>query len=359
MHHVLRRAGLGLALAAAVLVAVQLAPVRADAGFGDTITRLSEPGGSFDTDNLISNESTYLDAIPALVARGASGGAYIGVGPDQNFSYIVRVRPTVAYIIDVRRDNLLLHLLFKALFSEARTRVEYLSLLTGRAPPADTTRWTSSSLKNIVAYVDAHGSSPEQARALDWRLELTIGGFGVRLSRADLDTIGRFHKAFMDDGLSLQFHSFNRGPQPFYPTLRDLLLATDAAGHAWNYLDSEDDYQFLRGLEGRDRVIPVIGDVSGPHAMRAIASDVSERGEHVSAFYISNVENYLFQDGAFGRFAENVARLPRTSHSVIIRSIFSGGGRSVQRVQPLDDMVSDVARGAYRSYYDLMRASDR
>ena len=95
MQHVLRRAGLVLCAAAAVLAAVQLAPVGADAGFGDTIARLSEPGGSFDTDNLISNESSYLEVIPDLVARGASGGAYIGVGPDQNFSYIARVRPSV------------------------------------------------------------------------------------------------------------------------------------------------------------------------------------------------------------------------------------------------------------------------
>ena len=55
---------------------------------------------------------------------GVTGGAYIGVGPDQNFSYIARIRPSVAYIIDIRRDNLLLHLLFKALFARAPDRVD-------------------------------------------------------------------------------------------------------------------------------------------------------------------------------------------------------------------------------------------
>jgi hypothetical protein len=333
--------------------------VERPSAFAVEVERLSEAGGSFDTDNLISNESSYLEVVPAIVARGTTGGAYIGVGPDQNFSYIVRVRPAVAFIIDVRRDNMLLHLLFKALFAEAHTRVEYLSLLTGRPPPPDAARWTSTSLKEIVAYVDGRTSAPDQVRTLHRRVETAIASFGVPLTRADLGAITRFHQAFIDAGLSLQFHSFNRAPQPYYPSLRDLLLATDASGHAWNYLGSEDDYQFLRGLEGRDGVIPVVGDVAGSRAMRAIAADIGGRGAQVSAFYISNVENYLFRDGTFTRFAENLSRLPRSSRSLMIRSIFSGGGQSVSRVQPLDQMVSDIARGAYRSYSELLRATDR
>src|SRR4051812_37516150 len=71
--------------------------------FAAQIERLSEAPGEFDTDNLISNEAAYLDVIPALMASGIAGGAYVGVGPDQNFSYITRIRPSVAFIIDVRR----------------------------------------------------------------------------------------------------------------------------------------------------------------------------------------------------------------------------------------------------------------
>src|SRR5262245_52962726 len=80
--------------------------------FAAEIARFSEKEGSFDTDNLISNERDYLRVIPALVAGRVVGGVYLGVGPDQNFSYIARIRPTRAYIVDIRRDNLLLHLLF-------------------------------------------------------------------------------------------------------------------------------------------------------------------------------------------------------------------------------------------------------
>src|SRR5579862_4699587 len=136
----------------------------APASFGAEIARLSEPGGAFDTDNLISNERAYLDVIPTLVSRGVTGGAYVGVGPDQNFSYIARIRPSIAFIVDIRRDNLLLQLLFKALFANSRTRVEYLSLLTGRAPPDQLDSWREANLDRIIAYVDSATPAPAKAR---------------------------------------------------------------------------------------------------------------------------------------------------------------------------------------------------
>ena len=303
--------------------------------FASEIERLSEPEGSFDTDNLISNERAYLQVIPAIVSGGISGGAYIGVGPDQNFSYIARIRPVVAYIIDIRRDNLLLHLLFKALFARSTTRIEYLSLLTGRAPPEDLGRWRQATIAELTRYVDGQTPGSGRLDQLRRQLDTTVSSFGVRLSRADLDTIGRFHRTFIDEGLGLQFRSFGRPAQPYYPTFRDLLVATDASGHAWNYLASENDFLFVKSLEARDGLIPVVGNVAGPHAMRAIADTIAARGYHVSAFYVSNIESYLYRDGQFARFTENVSRLPRNAHSVIIRSIFGGAGTSTSAIEPI------------------------
>src|SRR5258708_1522705 len=108
-----------LALAACTLQGVA-PPV--PQSFAGRVARLSEPGGDFDTDNLISNERSYLDVIPALKAAGVAGGVYIGVGPDQNFSYIAHIRPSLAFIVDIRRDNLLPHLHFKTLLSASQSR---------------------------------------------------------------------------------------------------------------------------------------------------------------------------------------------------------------------------------------------
>jgi hypothetical protein len=119
----------GLA-SAAPLDAQALELTRADTTFAALVERLSESGGYFDTDNLISNESSYLHVMGALREVDVRGGAYIGVGPDQNFSYIARVRPSIAFIIGIRRDNLLEHLFF------GRDRVDLLTVffLDGDVP---------------------------------------------------------------------------------------------------------------------------------------------------------------------------------------------------------------------------------
>src|SRR5436309_966009 len=97
--------------------------------FARYIDEWSEPEGYFDSDNFISNETSYLHVIDQLKERVKPGGIYLGVGPDQNLSYIVHTRPALAVITDIRRQNMLQHLLFKALFVMSSNRVEYLSLL--------------------------------------------------------------------------------------------------------------------------------------------------------------------------------------------------------------------------------------
>ena len=106
-----RHSHLCLALVGLLCGTVQVGHVQAPATFAARIAQLSEPGGYFDTDNLISNERSYLHVAPALRNPSLRGGAYVGVGPDQNFSYIAQIRPSIAFIVDLRRDNLLLHLL--------------------------------------------------------------------------------------------------------------------------------------------------------------------------------------------------------------------------------------------------------
>jgi hypothetical protein len=346
MRPALRRAAIfACVLGVAPLIVHGTEPQSRAARFADAIERLSEPGGYFDTDNLISNEASYLEVLPALEAKGVAGGAYLGVGPDQNFSYIARVRPTVAYIIDIRRDNLLLHLLFKAIFAAAGTRAEYLGLLTGRAPPSG---MTNAPIDELVKRIDQATPRPESVDALRARLDRIVAGFGVPLSRAEQATIDRFHRAFVAEGLDLVFESHGRPRRSPaygspYPTFRELLLAADKRGRQANYLAAEEDFQFVKTLHANDAIIPVVGDVAGPTALKAIGAALAERRERVSAFYISNVEFYLYRDGRFGRFIENLSHLPHDNRSVMIRSVF-GGGSSLSLVQSIDDTLAEAFR---------------
>jgi hypothetical protein len=333
-------------------------------GFADRIAQLSEPGGYFDTDNLISNEKSYLHVIPALREARLTGGAYIGVGPDQNFSYIARVKPAIAFIVDIRRDNLLLHLLFKALFQISTTRVEYLSSLVGRPPPRDLENWRRAGVERLAARVENAKSSPASVTALRARLDAVIRGFGVPLSTADFATIERFHRRFIEQGLDLKFETTGRAPRSYYPSYRDLLLETDRQGHRWNFLASEDDFQFVRSLERRDLIVPVVGNLAGPSAMAAVGRMMAMRGDRLSAFYTSNVEFYLFGDESFSKFIDNVTRLPHSERSLIIRSIFADpntglpadtlpGYGSASVVQPVDELLQGYAAGRFHEYRDL------
>lgn len=329
--------------------------------FGDRVEALSEPGGYFDTDNLISNERSYLHVVPALL-EVPRGGAYVGVGPDTGFSYIAHARPAIAIAIDIRRDNMLLHLLFKALFELAPTRVEYLSLLTGRVPPADAESWRAGSIDELVTHIDqARAHDADGLADLVARVRATVAGFGVPVSERDFGTIARFHGRFISAGLSLQFNSTGRAPQWNYPSYRDLLLETDRTGARRSYLADESDYGFVRSLQQRDLIIPVVGDLSGPTAMVSIGRFLEDAGHEVTAFYASNVEFYLFRQGGFSRFMENLRALPRAADGVLVRSAFNlrpdPGYNSASMTQGLADLVDGYAGGRFRSYFDLLSAS--
>ncbi len=351
----------GQAIPAAVQAASRTTP--ADSAFAGLISRISEPGGWFDTDNLISNEASYLHVMDRLRSLGLRGGAYIGVGPDQNFSYIAQIRPRIAFILDIRRDNLLEHLLFKALFELAPTRIEYLCLLFGRAAPPDPARFTEASADVILASIDAGRPDEREFDAAARRVAETVARFGLPLTAADYDAIRRFHAAFFTAGPGLRFTSFGRAPRPYYPTYRQLLLETDRSGRRASFMAAEPAYAFLRTMQREHRIVPVVGNFAGSHALREIGNVLRERGETVSVLYASNVEFYLMQDRIFDRFAENVATLPHSRNSVIIRSVFGSvfghpqtvpGYASTQLLQHTTAFVEHYRAGAYPTYGDLV-----
>jgi hypothetical protein len=331
------------------------------AEFGALVTRLSEPGGFFPSDNFVSNELSYLHVLGGVRRLDVSGGAYVGVGPDQSFSYITAVRPEIAFIIDIRRDNLLQHLLYKAAFRNARNRLEYLTFLLGKPVPEHSAAWDTASIEDIVRKIDTIPSDAETF-AKNGRITLeAAAASGIPLDVQDTANLARIHRAFYQMGLEIRYS--NRGRFGFggYPTWRQLIFETDLDGNRLSYLASEEGFRFVQDLERRNLVIPVVGDLSGTHALRAIGDELRRRGLTVSALYTSNVEQYLFQQGGFPRFAENVASLPLVPNSVVIRSYFRGrhpmnvpGYSSTQLLGMLDEFISEAPTGGYRSYTDLV-----
>jgi hypothetical protein len=340
------------------------APVPGDTTFARLIERLSEPGGYFSSDNLVSNEASYLHVLGRLREMGVKGGAYVGVGPDQNFSYIAQLRPDVAFLIDIRRDNLLHHLLFKALFEHARNRVEYLCLLTGRAQPSNTRGWNDATVQEIVEYIDVMPPDSIAFEESSRRVSETVLHYGVPLSEADLATIRRFHAEFHRWGLDIRYS--NRFGVPLWnmPAYRQLLLETDLDGKQLNYIAREESFRYLKDMQRKNKIVPVVGDLAGDHALSAIGREISELGLVISAFYVSNVEQYLMRDGVFDRFATTTAELPFDQKSVIIRSYFGRGWPhrdnipgyyATQLLERMEDFANQQKNGGYTSYLELVQ----
>ena len=205
--------GLGLVLALLLTTGTSpwsLEPPRAATGvqvsieqFGRYIDEWSEPEGYFDSDNFISNETSYLHVIPDLRQRVKPGGIYLGVGPDQNLSYIVHTRPSLAIITDIRRQNMLQHLLFKALFVMSSNRVEYLSLLFSKeTPPVK----PGASFEDLLAAVRRAPSSEKLfQKNLATVKDLLTRKYRLKLTTDDISKIDYIYRTFWEEGLDLRF----------------------------------------------------------------------------------------------------------------------------------------------------------
>jgi hypothetical protein len=134
-----------------------------DKDFWDLSEQISEPDGVFQSDNFLSNERGYQVVIPDLIRAAKPGRVYLGVGPEQNFPYILALKPQIAIIFDVRRGNLHEHLLYKALFEMSSDRVEFLGRLFSRKPPDGVT--TKSTANELMAAYQAMAPSEDLYKA--------------------------------------------------------------------------------------------------------------------------------------------------------------------------------------------------
>jgi hypothetical protein len=324
---------------------------------------LSEEGGYFRSDNFTSNETSYLHVVDKLRELGATGGAYIGVGPEQNFTYIAKVRPRIAFIIDIRRQALVQHLMFKAIFHLAPTRVQYLSLLLSKPVPKDKPLAADASTNDILS---VFSQAPSDERAYTSNLaairKAIKEDFQVQLSEADQASLSYVYKNFHDDALEIAYRmEGTRGG--WFPSLKELIVQPDQHGKLGNFLASKEDYEVVRDLHRRNLIIPVVGDFAGKKALAAIGDYLRKNGLTVTAFYTSNVEQYLFQNGVFGGFAENVRKLPITEKSLFIRAVPNTrfthpaqlpGHRTTTLLQQMTVFLRDFDEGRYQTYADMV-----
>jgi hypothetical protein len=339
-----------------------------DRAFWRMIVDFSEPGGPFPSDNFISNETTYQEVIPELRKRSSPDGAYLGVGPDQNFTYITALRPRIAFIIDIRRQNMIEHLLYKAIVEMSDDRADFLSRLFSRPRPA---RLGSSSAPSV--FFDAYKAVAASEKLFQKNLKeiesRLIKRHGFPLTPEDRRSLEYVYRAFFAEGPDLRY-SFPRQSvgTRWLPTYAQLLTATDLTGLNHSYVANEENFRMLREFEQHNLLVPIVGDFGQEKAIRAVGRYLLEHGSTVNYVYTSNVEQYLFQSDAWQHYYSNVASLPLNANSTFIRAYFDSGFlfppgivtrdlHSVQLLDPIFGLLNVVRAGQIHTYNDVIERS--
>ncbi len=339
-----------------------------DKAFWDMVESFSEPNGYFRSDNFLSNENAFQYVIPDLQQTLPTGGVYLGVGPEQNFTYLVALRPKLAFIVDIRRQNMVEHLLYKAFIETSNDRADFLSKLFARPRPAGL-----ADAASVDALFDAYQAvAPSEElfrRNLQQATDRLINDHKFALTPDDVKGLEYVYTAFFRGGpdLSYSFAGFPFANGFRFPTYAALMRETDGRGAHRSYLATEENFHILREMERNNSIVPLTGDFGGPKALRSVGRYLRARGATVTAFYTSNVEQYLFQQNeAWMRFFANVATLPIDAKSTFIRSVSSRGFqaqssgfgfRAQTRLCSIADLLRAYNRGNISSYYDVTSMS--
>ena len=311
---------------ASVLVAADSLPASlSDDEFWRLIEEFSEPNGTFRSENLLSNELQFQRVLPSLASAARPGRAYLGVGPEQNFTYIAALKPAVAFIVDIRRANLDLHLLYKALFEIAADRAEFVSRLFSRPRPSGLGAATSAQ----DLFEAFEGESPNERLYLETLAAIRNQLYTrhrFEIPEEDLRGIEYVFRAYFMLGPAIRYSPIGLTGGTVQPTYAQLMAASDDQGRARAFLATEDLFRVVKDLEGRNLIVPIVGNFAGGKTLRAVGSYLKQKGTPVSAFYLSNVEEYLRPVGNWQAFCANAAALPHDAASLFIRSYRSPTG---------------------------------
>jgi hypothetical protein len=334
--------------------------------FSRLIREFSEEGGEFHSDNLVSNETSYLHIVDKLKELGVSGGAYIGVGPEQNFTYIAKTRPRIAFIIDLRRLAVVQHLLYKTIFQRSPSRAEFLShllsipLVKGKAPASN------ASINELVTYFMATPADEKlYAANLAETRKLIQKEYHFTFTEQENEGLEYVLKSFKDDGLNISYQLKNSFRGMYFPTLKEVITQTDLHGKQGGFLASDEDYNVVRNLHLKNLIVPITGNFAGTKAFSSVATYLRKHGQTVNTIYCSNVEQYLFEYQVFDGFAANIKKLPTNEKSLFIRSL-SSRGRHPARVtghmftsllQRVSVFLKDYDAGEYGYYQKLVNTN--
>lgn len=308
----------------------------------------ASPGTDYTIDCFVSSEVGYNEVLARCLPAGERGGAYLGVGPDQSYTYVGALRSELAIIVDARLDNLIEHLVFKALFVEAIDPLDYLCLLLGRRRP------------EVRLETDVPGPRLVErllARPLDRRAQddarRAVGRLLERLGAAP--PIAAAAERILSEFVRRQLRITSVSEACLVnldkiPDFEEVICATTPEGLNLHYLTSLARFAHVQRLHRADRIVPLLGNVTEPSTIDRVASIARASGERIDAIYLSNLEEFLLrryviegerivarpnpsgllsadEGKAYRALVEGLRALPRDPDAILIRFYFPGEHR--------------------------------
>ncbi len=131
------------------------------------------------------------------------GGVFIGVGPEQNFTYVSALRSKLAFVVDIRRQNMLELLMYKATFEQSPERADFVGRLFSRPRPTGLDAKASvvmlfDAYANVQPDVDLLKKNQEAVRA-------SIATHGYQLTAEDLNRIDYIYEVFSRGGPRMNY----------------------------------------------------------------------------------------------------------------------------------------------------------
>lgn len=217
------------------------------------------------------NHQVWLDYIKEI------GGAYIGVGTDQNFLLAGWARPELLILMDFDGEIPRIHELYRFFF------------LISATPKTFHLRWHRDYAEDSLEKLEAHLT--------------TLAPQGTERERA------RWIKR------GLKIYSLTRG------IVYRRLLGTIKKYKELNtptFMSDQGQYDYLRSLWQTGRVFPIRGDLTADQTMLDIATALRAMGLTLNTLYLSNAEQYFELTPGYRR---NIIELPWGERSYALRTL--------------------------------------
>ncbi|MCS7206280.1 MAG: hypothetical protein NZ853_11350 [Leptospiraceae bacterium] len=198
------------------------------------------------------------------------GGGYIGVGTDQNFTFIAWARSDYAYLVDFDWMAVYVNRLHILFFQESPSFLEFRKF------------WTRAHKNQTLNLIKNKIPDPKEQETY----------------------VKAYHYA--------QPHVNER--------LSDLFFMTKNFGFS-SFHNQQSDFDYIKSLIEKKRIHPMLGDINGTKTLKSIGEASKSLCIPIRILYLSNAEEYYRYPQTF---RENVKSLFFDEQSIILRTVTTG-----------------------------------